>query len=196
MPSMPRTCAQALKPFIDRLNAASGVVVCAEALALANQITEENAIRASQFESNAYRELSYRANVIAYLKGMVLYILNDYQWSEEIADYVRWSEQMDLWCKMRFFGQQLELLMSEEGLEKTANDLIFVGHPNGFSDEGLMSSLARLKTMSSENSPHIVEEIADVEIMILQLRRIFTISEKEINAHKRAKLKRLEKRLR
>lgn len=106
--------AQALKPFIDRLNAASGLVVCAEALALANQITEENAIRASQFESNAYRELSYRANVIAYLKGMVLYILNDYQWSEEIADYVRWSEQMDLWCKMRFFGQQLELLMSEE----------------------------------------------------------------------------------
>ena len=103
-----------LKPYIDRLNAASGIVECPEALDLAHQIAEENATRALQFESDAYRELSYRANVIAYLKGMVLYILNGYQWSDEIADYVRWSEQMDLWCKMRFFGQQLEQLMNEE----------------------------------------------------------------------------------
>ena len=105
---------QELKPFIDKLNAASGYVECPEAAALARQITEENAIRSSLFESNAYRELSYRANVIAYLKGMMLYILNDYQWNDEITDYVRWSEQMDLWCKMRFFGHQLEKLMSEE----------------------------------------------------------------------------------
>lgn len=106
--------AKELKPYIDRLNMASGLVECPEALTLAHQITEENAIRASQYESEAYRELSYRANVIAYLKGMVLFIMNDYQWSDEIAEYVRWSEQMDLWCKMRFFGNQLETQMGEE----------------------------------------------------------------------------------
>ena len=100
--------AQSLKPYIERLSAANGLIECPQALSLAKELTIENDKRASLYESEAYRVLSYRANVIAYLKGMVLYVAEGYKWSQEIEDYVRWSEQMDLWCKMRFFGRQLE----------------------------------------------------------------------------------------
>ena len=100
--------AEQLQPFISRLNSASGLIECPQALKLAKELTQENDRRAALYESDAYRILSYRANVIAYLKAMVLYVAAGYKWSKEIADYVRWSEQMDLWCKMRFFGSQLE----------------------------------------------------------------------------------------
>ena len=100
--------AQDLKPYLDRLSSASGLIECPQALKLAKELTCENDKRASLYESEAYRILSYRANVIAYLKAMVLYVAQGYHWSEDIAEYVRWSEQMDLWCKMRFFGTQLE----------------------------------------------------------------------------------------
>ena len=100
--------AQDLKPYLDRLSSASGLIECPQALKLAKELTRENDKRASLYESEAYRILSYRANVIAYLKAMVLYVAQGYHWSEDIAEYVRWSEQMDLWCKMRFFGTQLE----------------------------------------------------------------------------------------
>ena len=100
--------AQDLKPYLDHLSSASGLIECPQALKLAKELTRENDKRASLYESEAYRILSYRANVIAYLKAMVLYVAQGYHWSEDIAEYVRWSEQMDLWCKMRFFGTQLE----------------------------------------------------------------------------------------
>lgn len=100
--------AQDLKPYLDRLSSASGLIECPQALKLAKELTRENDKRATLYESEAYRILSYRANVIAYLKAMVLYVAQGYHWSEDIAEYVRWSEQMDLWCKMRFFGTQLE----------------------------------------------------------------------------------------
>ena len=100
--------AQDLKPYLDRLSSTSGLIECPQALKLAKELTRENDKRASLYESEAYRILSYRANVIAYLKAMVLYVAQGYHWSEDIAEYVRWSEQMDLWCKMRFFGTQLE----------------------------------------------------------------------------------------
>ena len=100
--------AQDLKPYLVRLSSASGLIECPQALKLAKELTRENDKRASLYESEAYRILSYRANVIAYLKAMVLYVAQGYHWSEDIAEYVRWSEQMDLWCKMRFFGTQLE----------------------------------------------------------------------------------------
>ena len=100
--------AQDLKPYLDRLSSVSGLIECPQALKLAKELTRENDKRASLYESEAYRILSYRANVIAYLKAMVLYVAQGYHWSEDIAEYVRWSEQMDLWCKMRFFGTQLE----------------------------------------------------------------------------------------
>ena len=100
--------AEQLQPYIYRLNSANGLIECPQALKLARELTQENDRRATLYESEAYRILSYRANVIAYLKAMVLYVAQDYKWTKEIADYVRWSEQMDLWCKMRFFGSQLE----------------------------------------------------------------------------------------
>lgn len=106
--------AQDLKPYLDRLSSASGLIECPQALKLAKELTRENDKRATLYESEAYRILSYRANVIAYLKAMVLYVAQGYHWSEDIADYVRWSEQMDLWCKMRFFGTQLEEEIQQE----------------------------------------------------------------------------------
>ena len=75
---------------------------------------QENSDAAKLFESEAYRVLSYRANVIAWLKGMVLYVAHGYKWSKEIAEFVRWSEQYNLWCKMLYFGRQLEKELREE----------------------------------------------------------------------------------
>ena len=99
---------EALKPYLTRLDTASGLVVCPKATQLALQLQEELDELADLYESEAYRILSYRAIVIGFLKAMVLYVADGMRWSREIADYVRWSVQMDLWCKMRFFGAQLE----------------------------------------------------------------------------------------
>ena len=75
---------------------------------------KENSDAARLYDSEAYRVLSYRANVIAWLKGMLLYVAHGYRWSKEIADFVRWSQQYNLWCKMLYFGQQLEKELREE----------------------------------------------------------------------------------
>ena len=108
------TFADNLRPYIERLNACSGVIECPQALKLAKTLLEENAERAALYDSEAYRVLSYRANVIAYLKAMVLYVAHGYRWTKQMEQYVRWSEQMDLWCKMHFFGDELENLIGEE----------------------------------------------------------------------------------
>ena len=103
-----------LKPYIDRLESANGLIVCPQAKKLALEIKQENEDVAKLYESEAYRILSYRANVIAWLKGMVLYIAHGYRWDKTIADFVRWSEQYNLWCKMLYFGKQLEKELREE----------------------------------------------------------------------------------
>ena len=103
-----------LKPYIDRLDAASGLIECPQAKKLALDIKQENRDAAKLYESEAYRVFSYRANVIAWLKGMVLYVAHGCKWSKEIADFVRWTEQYNLWCKMLYFGQQLEKELREE----------------------------------------------------------------------------------
>ena len=108
------TFAAELKPYIDRLDAANGLIECQQAKKLSLEIKQENFDRAKLYDSEAYRVLSYRANVIAWLKGMVLYVAHGYKWSREIADFVRWSQQYNLWCKMLFFGQQLEKELREE----------------------------------------------------------------------------------
>ena len=108
------TFAQELKPYIDCLDAANGLIECQQAKKLSLEIKQENFDRAKLYDSEAYRVLSYRANVIAWLKGMVLYVAHGYKWSREIADFVRWSQQYNLWCKMLFFGQQLEKELREE----------------------------------------------------------------------------------
>lgn len=106
--------AQELKPYIARLEAASGLIECPQAKKLSMDIRQENRDAAHLYDSEAYRIFSYRANVIAWLKGMVLYVAHGYRWSKEIADFVRWSEQYNLWCKMLYFGQQLEEELREE----------------------------------------------------------------------------------
>lgn len=103
-----------LRPYIDRLESASGLIECPYALRLALDIRQENREAARLYDSDAYRVLSYRANVIAWLKGMVLYVANGYKWDKTIADFVRWTEQYNLWCKMLYFGQQLERELREE----------------------------------------------------------------------------------
>ncbi|WP_233426333.1 hypothetical protein [Xylanibacter ruminicola] len=103
-----------LKPYIDRLDAANGLIECPQARKLALDLKQENADTARLYESEAYRVLSYRANVIAWLKGMVLYVAHGYRWDKSIADFVRWSEQYNLWCKMLYFGTQLEKELNDE----------------------------------------------------------------------------------
>ena len=106
--------AQELKPYIDRLEAASGLIECQQAQRLSLEMKMENKEAAGLYDSEAYRVLSYRANVIAWLKGMVLYVAQGYNWTKEIAEFVRWSQQYNLWCKMLYFGQQLENELREE----------------------------------------------------------------------------------
>ena len=108
------TFAADLKPYIDRLEAANGLIECAQAKRLALDIKKENSDAAKLYESEAYRILSYRANVIAWLKGMVLYVAHGYKWDKTIADFVRWTQQYNLWCKMLYFGKQLEKELREE----------------------------------------------------------------------------------
>ena len=97
-----------LRPFIDRLCHASGVIDCPQAFRLAKRLKDECADFARLSQSRVYENLSFRANVIAYLKACVLYICNDYRWSRDIEDFVRWSLQYDLYCKMQFFGEAIE----------------------------------------------------------------------------------------
>ncbi len=108
------TFAQELKPYLDRLEAANGLIECPQAQRLSLEMKLENKEAAGLYDSEAYRVLSYRANVIAWLKGMVLYVAQGYKWTKEIADFVRWSQQYNLWCKMLYFGQQLEQELREE----------------------------------------------------------------------------------
>ena len=108
------TFAAELKPYIDRLEAASGLIECPQSKRLSLEMKQENKDAARLYESEAYRVFSYRANVIAWLKGMVLYVAHGYKWSKEIADFVRWTQQYNLWCKMLYFGQQLEKELREE----------------------------------------------------------------------------------
>ena len=103
-----------LKPYIDRLDAANGLIECPQAKRLSLDMKKENRDNALLYDSEAYKVLSYRANVIAWLKGMVLYVAHGYKWTKEIADFVRWSQQYNLWCKMLYFGKQLEKELREE----------------------------------------------------------------------------------
>ena len=99
---------EALKPYIERLNQARGRIVCPEAENLARRLMEENAEFARLSQSRVYENLSFRANVIAYLKAMVLYVAHNEVWTPEIEDFVRWSLKYDMHCKMQFFGEAIE----------------------------------------------------------------------------------------
>jgi len=107
-----------LKPYIEHLNMASGTVNCPEAFALAQKLKEENADFARMSQDRVYENLSFRANVIAYLKACVLYVANGCQWESEIEEFVRWSEQYDLYCKMRFFRDAI-VKSEQEGVKSS-----------------------------------------------------------------------------
>ena len=97
-----------LKPYIDNLCMASGLVECKEAFQLAEVLKDENAEFSRLSQDRVYENLSFRANVIGYLKACVLYVANGYRWEPEIEDFIRWSERYDLYCKMRFFGDAIK----------------------------------------------------------------------------------------
>ena len=103
----------ALKPYIDNLCMATGRVECQEAFELAKVLKDENAEFSRLSQDRVYENLSFRANVIGYLKACVLYVANGYKWEPEIADFIRWSERYDLYCKMRFFGDAIKKAMRE-----------------------------------------------------------------------------------
>ena len=98
----------ALKPYIDNLCMATGLVECKEAFELAKVLKDENAEFSRLSQDRVYENLSFRANVIGYLKACVLYVANGYRWEPEIEDFIRWSEHYDLYCKMRFFGDAIK----------------------------------------------------------------------------------------
>ena len=102
-----------LKPYIERLNKARGSIECKPARALAKKLIEECADFARLSESRVYENLSFRANVIAYLKAMVLYVAQGGVWDRVTEDFIRWSLRYDMWCKMRFFGNAIEQMENE-----------------------------------------------------------------------------------
>ena len=100
--------AEELKPYIDRLNGARGLIGCPEASELAKTMVAECADFARLSQNRVYENLSFRANVIAFLKAMVLYVAHGEVWTTEMEDFIRWSLKYDLWCKMQFFGKDIE----------------------------------------------------------------------------------------
>ncbi len=97
-----------LRPYIERLTKAVGEIECPQAFRLAHETMEENAEFARLSQSRVFENLSFRGNVIAWLKGCLLYVANDYKWDKTIEDFVRWSLQYDMWCKMQFFAEAIE----------------------------------------------------------------------------------------
>ena len=97
-----------LRPYIERLTKARGVVECKQASLLAKKLVEECAETARLSQNRVYENLSFRANVIAYLKAMVLYVAHGERWDKTMEDFVRWSLHYDLWCKMHLFGEAIE----------------------------------------------------------------------------------------
>ena len=97
-----------LRPYIENLNKARGLIDCPKARTLAKKLVEECADFSRLSQSRVYENLSFRANVIAYLKAMVLFVASGGKWDKTVENFIRWSLQYDLWCKMRFFGREIE----------------------------------------------------------------------------------------
>ena len=107
-----------LRPYIENLNKARGLIDCPKARTLAKRLIEECADFSRLSQSRVYENLSFRANVIAYLKAMVLFVASGGKWDKTVENFIRWSLQYDLWCKMRFFGQDIELAESAMNISK------------------------------------------------------------------------------
>ncbi len=107
-----------LRPYIENLNKARGLIDCPKARTLAKRLIEECADFSRLSQSRVYENLSFRANVIAYLKAMVLFVASGGKWDKTVENFIRWSLQYDLWCKMRFFGNDIELAESAMNISK------------------------------------------------------------------------------
>ena len=117
---------EALRPYIENLNKVTGLIECKEAFQLALKLKDENAEFARLSQDRTFENLSFRANVIAYLKACVLYVANGCKWEPEIDEFIRWSEQYDLYCKMRFFGDMIakENFMAERSSKRGPQNLL------------------------------------------------------------------------
>ena len=128
------TYREGLKPYIENLCQASGLVECEEAFQLALKLKEEHAEFSRLSQDRTYENLSFRANVIGYLKACVLYVANGYRWEPEIEEFIRWSEQYDLYCKMKFFGDAIKRANgSDEKMSKRGPASLLQQLPDVFS---------------------------------------------------------------
>lgn len=124
-----------LKPFIDNLCAARGEVFCPEAYKLAKKLDDELKQKAIESQNRTFENLSFRANVIAYLKACVLYVANGCKWEKSIEDFVRWSLNYDLWCKMEFFGDAITQANRYNGPSNNQPKSLLEDLPHVFSRE-------------------------------------------------------------
>ena len=131
---------EALRPYIENLNKVTGLIECKEAFLLALKLKDENAEFARLSQDRTFENLSFRANVIAYLKACVLYVANGCKWEPEIDEFIRWSEQYDLYCKMRFFGDMIakENFMAEKSSKRGPQNLLQI-LPDSFTAAQLLT---------------------------------------------------------
>ena len=131
---------EALRPYIDNLNKVTGLIECKEAFQLALKLKDENAEFARLSQDRTFENLSFRANVIAYLKACVLYVANGCKWEPEIDEFIRWSEQYDLYCKMRFFGDMIakENFMAQKSSKRGPQNLLQI-LPDNFTAAQLLA---------------------------------------------------------
>ena len=145
-----------LKPYIENLCMATGLIDCPEAYRLAEILSEENADFSQVTQNRIYENFTFRANVIAYLKACVLYVANGCRWELEIEDFIRWSERYDLWCKMRFFEEDiLKANNVGEHSNKRGPSNLLQSLPDTFTEQQVVEARAALG-LSVEGTAHLL----------------------------------------
>ena len=145
-----------LKPYIENLCMATGLIDCPEAYRLAEILSEENADFSQVTQNRIYENFTFRANVIAYLKACVLYVANGCRWEPEIEDFIRWSERYDLWCKMRFFEEDIQKAnnVGEHSNRRGPSNLL-QSLPDTFTEQQVVEARAALG-LSEEGTAHLL----------------------------------------
>ena len=145
-----------LKPYIENLCMATGLIDCPEAYRLAEILSDENADFSQVTQNRIYENFTFRANVIAYLKACVLYVANGCRWEPEIEDFIRWSERYDLWCKMRFFEEDIQKANSVgEHSNKRGPSNLLQSLPDTFTEQQVVEARAALG-LSEEGTAHLL----------------------------------------
>ena len=145
-----------LKPYIENLCMATGLIDCPEAYRLAEILSDENADFSQVTQNRIYENFTFRANVIAYLKACVLYVANGCRWEPEIEDFIRWSERYDLWCKMRFFEEDIQKANNVGGhSNKRGPSNLLQSLPDTFTEQQVVEARAALG-LSEEGTAHLL----------------------------------------